>query len=311
MHKKPAEIDMAAASFGQRFTITPIQLITAYTAIANGGNLMKPRLVKELTDSQGNVVKKFDPEVIRTVISKQTADTEKQILEGVVSEGSGSNAYVKGYRVAGKTGTSETLQTKTEGRYIASFSGFAPADNPVINVLVVLDHPSGGQYYGGVIAAPVAGRIIEDTLSYLQVERRYTDKDKEMMVPEVYVPDVRNKTIEEAKKALSQFGLEYKVEGSGNNNRAIIMDQMPKPNASLPQKSVVILYTYKPDKEVMVTVPDLMNKSISDATQVLKDMGLNINVDGTGTVTHQDPEVGSQIPKGDVIDVEFRQLYED
>ena len=138
IHKKPTEMDMAAASFGQRFTITPMQLVTAYTAIANGGKLMKPRLVKELTDSEGNIVKKFEPEIVRTVISKRTSDTVREILEGVVSIGTGKNAYIKGYRVAGKTGTSETTES---GVYTASFMAFAPADNPVICVLVALYDP--------------------------------------------------------------------------------------------------------------------------------------------------------------------------
>lgn len=174
--EKPAEIDMAVAAFGQRFTITPIQLATAYTAIANGGKLMKPRLIKELTNSEGNVVKKFEPVVIRNVISKQTSDTLRDLLEGVVSEGTGKNAYVKGYRVAGKTGTSQTTESDV---YVASFVAFAPADNPVINVLVALLNPSGDSYMGSVVAAPVAGKIIEDTLNYLGVERIYTEKDLE------------------------------------------------------------------------------------------------------------------------------------
>jgi stage V sporulation protein D (sporulation-specific penicillin-binding protein) len=144
-HASPTETDMAAASFGQRFTITPMQLITSYTAIANGGKLMKPRLVRELTDSEGNIIKKFEPEVIRPVISKKTSETLSEILEGVVSIGTGKNAYVKGYRVAGKTGTSETTE---EGVYTASFMAFAPADNPVVCVLVALFNPQGGLIYG-------------------------------------------------------------------------------------------------------------------------------------------------------------------
>ena len=166
--KNPKEIDLAANAFGQRFNITPIQLATAYTAIANGGKLMKPRLVKELTDSEGTVVKTFEPEVTRNVISKQTSDTLKQILEGVVAEGSGKAAYVKGYRIAGKTGTSETT---TSDVYVASFAGLAPVDRPAINVLVTLFNPRGESYFGGAVAAPVAGKIIEDTLTYLGVPR--------------------------------------------------------------------------------------------------------------------------------------------
>lgn len=168
---KPAEIDMATASFGQSFQITPIQMITAYTAIENGGQLLKPQIVKELTDSKGNVVKLFGTQIIRNTISKQTADTLKRILEGVVSEGTGKEAFIESYRIAGKTGTSETFENgkRSKDKYVASFMGFAPADNPKISVLVILDHPGGDSYYGGKIAAPVAAQIIKyalDNINY-------------------------------------------------------------------------------------------------------------------------------------------------
>lgn len=310
IHKKPTEVDMAAASFGQRFQITPVQLITAYAAIANGGKLLKPNLIRELTDSEGNIVKKYEPEVIRNVISKETADTLKEILEGVVSSpnGTGVNAYVKGYRVAGKTGTSETTESKTKGRYIASFSAIAPADNPVICVLIILDHPDVYPHGGGVLAAPVAGKLIEDVLSYLEVERRYSDKDKEMMTEEVYVPEVRNKSIDDAKKSLSEFGLDYRVEGKGNNKSEIVVEQTPKPNAIIPKKSVVVLYTYKPEKETMIKVPDLTNKNIAEATQTLADLGLNIKINGIGIALKQSNQPGSEVAKGEVVTVEFRDL---
>ncbi|NSW90516.1 MAG: PASTA domain-containing protein [Firmicutes bacterium] len=307
-HSNPQEIDMAVASFGQRFQITPIQLITAYAAIANGGYLMKPRLIKELRDSQGNIVEKFEPEVVRQVISRETSETLREILEGVVSMGTGRNAYVKGYRVAGKTGTSETTESKTKGRYIASFSAFAPADNPVINVLVILDYPTGYSYMGGVIAAPVAGKLIEDILNYLGVERRYTEKDKEMIIEQVYVPDVRNMTLEEARNVLRNYHLEYKVEGDGNNKNITIVDQMPKPGASIPEKSVVILYTYKPQEYVNVKVPDLRNKTVYEATKALNDIGLNIKVNGDGVAVTQEVAPGTEIYKGSIIEVEFKHL---
>jgi stage V sporulation protein D (sporulation-specific penicillin-binding protein) len=304
-HATPTETDMAAASFGQRFTITPMQLITSYTAIANGGKLMKPRLVRELTDSEGNIVKKFEPEVIRPVISKKTSETLREILEGVVSIGTGKNAYVKGYRVAGKTGTSETTE---EGVYTASFMALAPADNPVVCVLVALFNPQGDSYMGGVIAAPVAGELIEDILDYLEVERRYTEQDKQMIVQEVYVPEVRGKSVEEAVKRLREFGLEYKIEGDADNKNAVVLEQTPKPDASIPQKSVVILYTYKPEEEIKVKMPDVLNKTISEATQALADVGLNIKVEGMGNAWRQEFQPGTELEKGKVVEVEFRYL---
>lgn len=302
---KFTEIDMAVASFGQRFQITPIQLISAYGAIANGGKLMKPRIVKELVDADGNVVEKFEPEVVRNVISQKTSETLRDILEGVVSEGTGKNAYVKGYRVAGKTGTSETLQ---KGVYIASFAGIAPADNPAICVLVAFDNPTGDSYYGGVVAAPVAGKIIEDTLSYLGVERRYNEKDLEMMAEEVVVPDIRDMTVEEAKKILKEKGLEWKIEGDNKSNDAIVKQQTPRAGAKIAKNSVVITYTYTPEIEKMVKVPDLSMKTVDEATRALNDAGLNIKVNGIGNAMAQSVEAGVEVPIGSVIEVEFRYL---
>jgi len=306
-HPKPTEIDMAVASFGQRFTVTPIQMITAYSAIANGGKLIKPKLVKELTDSEGNIVKKFETEVVRNVISKQTSDTLREILEGVVSEGTGRNAYVKGYRVGGKTGTSETTQ---EDVYVASFAAIAPADNPVITLLVVLFDPKGETHMGGAVAAPVAGKLIEDILNYLEVERRYTERDKQLMVQEVYVPEVKGMTVEEAVKKLREFKLEYKIEGDENNKNAVVMQQAPGPGTSIPEKSLVILYTYKPEAEVTVKMPYVINKTIDEATQALNAVGLNIKVNGMGVAVQQAVEPGTPVPKGKVIEVQFSHVDE-
>jgi stage V sporulation protein D (sporulation-specific penicillin-binding protein) len=304
-HPKPTEIDMAVASFGQRLTVTPIQLITAYTAVANGGKLMKPRLVKELTDAEGNIVKRFEPECIRTVISQKTSQTLLDILEGVVSEGTGSNAYVEGYRVAGKTGTSQTTQ---DNIYIASFAAIAPADNPVICALVVLFDPKGESYMGGVIAAPTAGKLVEEVLTYIGVERRYTERDKEMMLRETYVPDIRNMTVADAVKKLAEHGLEYRVEGDAANRDAIVLEQTPKPGASLTEKSIVILYTYKPAVETKVAVPNVLNKTIDEASKALKDVGLNIKITGMGTAVKQLTEPGEIVTKGEVIEVDFKYV---
>ena len=303
---KPKEIDMAVASFGQRFTITPIQLVTAYSAIVNGGKLMKPRLVKELTDSEGNVVTKFEPEVVRTVISKQTSDKMREILEGVVADpkATGNNAYVKGYRVGGKTGTSETTR---ENVYIASFCGFAPANDPKVVVLVALFNPQGESHMGGVIAAPVVGKIIEDTLNYMQVERQYTEEDMKSMAAAVTVPDVRNKSVGEAVKALKSAGLKYNIEGEGNTE-SIVVEQMPKPYAVVPEDSLVILYTYRPEEPETVLMPDLSGKTISEASYAMNRVGLNIKVSGNGTVYRQQYEPGTMIEKGSVVEVNFRNM---
>ena len=308
-HKKPKEIDMSAASFGQRFQITPIQIISAYATIANGGNLMKPRLVKQITDSEGAIIEKYEPEVVRKVISKQTSETLRGILEGVVSTGTGANAYISGYRVAGKTGTSETTETKTKGRYIASFSAIAPADNPVLCVLVVLDYPTGPfGHMGGVIAGPVVREIMKDSLDYLGVEKRFTAKEREdMQNPDsVWVPEIVGKTVADARKALTPIGLEYKVEGD-NNNDAIVREQSPK-GISLPKGSVVILYTYKPKTPKKVSMPNILNESVPEAIATLSRYGLNIEVVGVGVAVDQKYDPGTKVEEGGVIKVEFRSL---
>ena len=307
-HEKPVEVDMAVASFGQRFQITPLQLINAYGALANGGKLMKPLIVKEIKDSEGNIVKKYEPEVVRNVISEGTSRQIREILEGVVSIGTGKNAYISGYRVAGKTGTSETTETKKNNRYIASFSSFAPADNPVVCVLVILDFPTGPfGHQGGVIAAPVAREILEDTLEYLGVERRYTEKDEASMEQEVYVPDVREKTIAEARKILAQYDLRFKVDGEGNNNDMKVLDQTPKPDVSVPKKSVVVLYTVEQQNQT-VKMPDVLNMTVEEATNELNKRGLNIKVIGSGIAVRQEFNPGTQVDKGKPVEVEFRHL---
>jgi stage V sporulation protein D (sporulation-specific penicillin-binding protein) len=306
IHAKPMEIDMATASFGQRFQITPLQLVSSYAALVNGGNLMKPRLVRELRDSHGTVVKSFETDTIRTVISTETSDTIRNMFEGVVSEGTGKNAYVKGYRVAGKTGTSETLE---EGRYIASFAGFAPADNPMIVVLVVLDNPQGGAYYGGTVAAPVAGRIFEQTLNYLGVERIYTEEDRKNMAAEVYVPDIRQKTLSEAKKILTEVGLNMKLAHEKEQAMdEVVIHQMPMPGVFVAKDSAVIVYKDENEDEVLLEVPDVFGYSIQDASYILKTNGFNIRVFGVGNAFKQSVEAGADLPKGSIIEVEFKSL---
>ncbi|MEI6133007.1 MAG: penicillin-binding transpeptidase domain-containing protein [Bacillota bacterium] len=172
-HDKPDFVDMNVAAFGQRFNVTPIQLIMSYGAIANGGILFEPRIVSQVTDSKGNLVRTIKPTQVRRVISESTSKTIRDILTGVVDEGTGAKAYVDGYNVAGKTGTSQTVNTL---QYDASFAGFAPADNPRICVLVVMKNPQGVSHKGGIVAAPVASKIIEDTLTYLKVERKFDKK---------------------------------------------------------------------------------------------------------------------------------------
>ena len=301
-HENPMEIDMAVASFGQRFQITPMQIVSAYNAIANGGYLMAPLLVKEILDDNGNVVERFKPSVVRQVISEETSKTMAEVLEGVVSEGTGKNAFVPGYRIAGKTGTSETTE---DDRYIASFCGFAPADNPVITVLVMLDDPRGESIYGGVIAAPVVGSIIEQSLEYLQVPRK---GDEEHIERETVVPDVTGYSLEEAVNELKAGNLEYIIEGDETGDDLTVVYQFPKAGEILVEKSVVVLYKYMPEEIVTVKMPNLINKTLGEAKSTLNSLGLNIRVDGAGVCVAQTVYYGTELEKGSVVEVRFRHL---
>lgn len=317
IHTKPTEIDMATASFGQRFQITPIQLIQAYGAIANGGDLITPHVVKEVVDESGNVIKKFEPKVVRSVISRQTSDTLKDILKGVVDVGTGKNARIPGYKIGGKTGTSETRESEqllVQGknkRYIVSFSAIAPTDNPVICVLVVLDYPDIYNPGGGMLVAPVVGKLTDEILTYKGIEKEYSDADKKLLKQEVQVPAVKGKTVKEAINLLKQSKLEYKIEGSNKDLSAIVQEQTPKSTAILHENSIVVLYTYKPANEAEAMVPDVKNRTIDEATQAFKKAGINIVINGTGTAVSQEVEPGKTVKKGAVVEVTFRNIFED
>ena len=226
-HNKMSEVDIATSSFGQGFQITPIQLVTAVSAVINGGERMKPQIVKEIRNSNG-ILKTYEPEVISRVISEETSQQMREILELVVSlpTSTGKNAYVKGCRIGGKTGTSEKGNRDEEKR-IASFIGFAPANDPEIVCLIMLDEPQVDNKYGGTIAAPLAGEVIEDVLNYLGVEKQYTENEEPDVKQEI--PDVRTMDLTEAKKAVVDKKLNVQVRGDGDT----VVDQLPKPGTML------------------------------------------------------------------------------
>ncbi|MBO5733359.1 MAG: PASTA domain-containing protein [Clostridia bacterium] len=300
-------VELATASFGQGPKITPLQLISAVSAVANGGKLMKPYLVKQFTDESGTVVKTVEPTVVRQVVSEETSKTVCELLENAVTNGSGQNAYIKGYRVAGKTGTSEKLPRGSH-KYTASFVGFAPANDPQVACLVVVDEPAGGAYYGGLVAAPAVGKILEDTLNYLGVEPQYTEEEKTTI--DVGVPEVTGMELIAAKKKLSDMGLKYTIIGGGEN----VVRQMPASSAIVNSGSVVVLYTDNSENR-MVTVPDVTGKSLSVVKSKLSSNGLNLSIVGAGATgsssertvaASQMPAAGAEVPQGTVVKVEFR-----
>lgn len=305
------EADIATSSFGQGFNVTPLQLITAISAVINGGDLMQPQIVKEIRNDSG-VVKTYQPVVKNKVISKETSDTMRGILESVVSAptGTGKNAYIKGYRLGGKTGTSQK-GSRTGTKRIASFVGFAPADDPQIICLVMMDEPQVAVKYGGTLAAPVAGAIIEDTLEYLGVERQYTDEELAQM--SLTVPDVRGLSVEDAKSKLEAQKLAAKVVGEGES----VVDQLPKPGASITSGSTVILYMTESDEEILVSVPSVVGLSVSEAKARLEAAGLNFEAIGAGQsdenayAAKQSYAAGEKVHPATVVGVEFRHVSSD
>lgn len=294
------DTELATISFGQRFQVTPIGLITAVSSIANDGKLMEPRIVKEIRDSEGNVLSKNDPSVVRQVISKQSAEQVRNMMEYVVSKGTGGNAYIEGYSVGGKTGTAEQGIGENTW-YVASFVGIAPAQNPEISVLVALFDPKGASHGGGAIAAPVVKNIIEDTMRYLQIQPNVTGNENVGVI----VPEVRGLTIAEAKAKLNEAGLKASITGQ-QTETITIQDQIPKPNVEVLENSTVILYTETGIDKVTVTVPNVYGKTPAEATTILKNVGLNINIEGLGTAASQSPAAGGQAERGSIVNVNFK-----
>lgn len=298
------EVNLATMSYGHGIAVTPLQMVNTFATIANGGNLMKPRLVKELIDYEGNVVESYPPVVKKVVLSNQTSDTMLNLLEGVVKDGTGRKAYIPGYRVGGKTGTALKIidGRYAPGKYIASFGAIAPVDDPKIVVLVIIDEPSG-IYYGGTIAGPVMKSVIEDTLNYLEVPQVFTDEEREIIEDKVIVPEVRNKKIIEAGKILSELGLRYTTEYEEITTDSVILDQFPLPNTEVITGSIVDLsLNIKPS---YMTMPDLIGKTKDEVITILDELNLQYTLNGSGKVLSQSPGVGEEIIGDKDIIVDF------
>lgn len=229
-------VELATMSFGQSFQITPLQLLRAASAIVNGGYLITPHFAKGLADENGRLTEEFTYETGAQVISKETSETMKAILESVVSEGTGSKAYIPGYRIGGKTATSEKLPRRS-GKYIASFLSFAPAENPQVMALVLIDEPQG-VYYGGTVAGPVMQELLRNILPYLGMEAKYDEKEAEEAAElKTIVPDLLGMTLNEGKNALFQAGLSARLETEGET----ITGQMPPAGESVNKGTKVLL----------------------------------------------------------------------
>ncbi len=297
------EVELATSTFGQSFQVTPLQLSAAISAVVNGGDLIRPHIVKALTDSDGNVVKSFEPELVRKILSEETSKIMRGFIENVVTDGTGRGAKIEGYRIGGKTGTSEK-QPRGNQKYVASFLGVAPADDPELLCIVAIDEPTGDLYQGSQIAAPVVRNILEDTLRYLGYEKKLEGDDLKAM--QSNVPEIRGLALAEAKKQLAASGFAVEVIGDGEN----AMQQLPKPGASLAKGSTVIIYTHESEIS-KVMVPDVTGMNVADARAAIKGAGLNIEVIGASDeaskspASKQDPPAGSEVNPASTVRVEF------
>lgn len=304
-----SQVELASESFGQTLRITPIQMITAISAAVNGGYVYQPHVVKQIRNSDGNVKENIEPTLVRQVISEETSEAICNYLEGVVSEGTGKNAYIPGYRIGGKTGTAGKTDTGSEDesvkKYVCSFCGIAPADNPQIAILMIIDEPGVANPYGGTLVAPSVGKMFEEILPYLGVSPNYTDSEAKDLA--VSTPNVVKLKADEAKKKIEEAGLECTVIGDGKTVEA----QSPSGSSTIPAGGKVILYTDADTKRRKVTVPDFSGLTVSEANQVAIDAGLNMYINGNtsdSTAYSQSISYGEEVEAGTVITVSFRQM---
>ena len=303
--KDVGPVELATMSFGQRLNITPLQMVTAISAIANDGVLLQPRIVKQITNTETGAVTENPVTEVRQVISKQTADQVKSMMESVVTDGTGKNAAVTGYSVGGKSGTSEPIYTNTDAGYVASFAAISPIEDTQVVILVTLYDPPKSNHQGGTLVAPVVSQMLSEILPYLGIPS--TDTQIEDTSNLITVPDVRNKTVTEAEKILKDAGFTVKTYVNGDANSVLVSDQTPKPGASLAKNSIIILYGEGSEVSTSVTVPDLKGMNASQATAALKEKNLNISIQGKGIVVSQDYLIDEQVPEGTIINVTLKK----
>ncbi len=298
------EVELATMSFGQRFRITPLQMITAVSAVANDGVLMQPRIVKEVTNTDTGAVTTIEPVAVRQVISKETSSKLLDMLTTVVEDGTGKYAQVKGYSVAGKTGTSEPDPSDESRTYVVSFAAISPSESPEVVVLVTLYGPEaqGGTHSGSTQAGPVVGQILKEVLPYLGIPSD-TNASSET-IETTSLPNVKNKTIAEAEKILEREGFTCKIYGDSSD---IVTDQMPKEGTALVNGAIVCLYTEGNDTRVSQTVPSLKNMTYTEAKSALKKQNLNIKASGSGIVISQDIAAETSVEEGTVINVTLQK----
>ncbi len=294
-------VDLARIGFGQSVAVTPIQMITAFSAVVNGGRLMKPHIVSAVLDENGEAIQKTAAQVVLTPIKPETSAVMRDLLEQVVRDGGGHNAYIEGYRVGGKTGTAQVyIDGKVSSTvHIGSFIGFAPVENPRFAVLVTVDAADVPIDYGGTTAAPFARQIIADTLQYLGYPRAGTEEQKQVETPELV-----GLSLEEAARILRAAPLKWETDGVSDTVTA----QMPPRGTLLAAGSQVMLYTAPQEAatpDIMTAVPDVRGMSVVEASRALRARGLEMQLEGTGIAVRQSPAGGAYAAQGSRVTVTF------
>lgn len=299
--KHVGPVELATTCFGQRFTITPIQMITAASAIANKGTLVQPRIVTSIQNADTGSIKTIEAKNIRQVISTETAANICDMMKSVVEEGGGEAGRVAGYTIGGKTGTSEPNSNNPSAGYVSSFLAISPVENTKVVALLTLYGPQGKVYYGGKIAAPVVSQVLTEVLPYMQVPSNSNPSDGSSTSNRnlVTIPDLRGKTISEAKETLSSLGIKCIT---SSDSDAIVTIQNPKAGESIEKNGIVAIYSDN-SSAISVTIPNLKGMSLSQARAALLEQNLNIQYSGSGTVISQDRTAGSSVEQGTIIKV--------
>lgn len=295
-------VDLASESFGQSMGITPIQMLTAVSAVVNGGYLVQPYVVGQMLDSDGNVISATQTNVKRQVVSTKTSQEMTSAMEAMAEA---SAAAIPGYRIAGKSGTSQIKNETGSGRYVSSMACVAPADDPEIAVLVMVQEPTGDQYYGSKVAAPAVRQILADTLPYLNINPQYSSEEQEEL--ETKVPSLSGKLVSDAEDALDELGLDYEIMGDGET----VQEQIPQGGVGVADSSRVILYTEPGITHEKTTVPDLLNKSVGEAEDLLISAGLNMSIGSSRSSTSgaqvdtQSLAAGTEVEVGTVVTIAY------
>lgn len=310
-------IDLAVVSMGQNFAITPVHMITAACAVANGGYLVQPHVVDRMIDNEGNIINTIDKKYKRQVISEKTSQQLTEILFQNTHEGTAKSGYIEGYSICGKTGTSEKmdefLKHPERGKqYLSSYCGYASKDNPRYALLVVFDEPdynkNGGQTSGNAVAGPIFNSIMREVLPYLDVKSNYSDEEFDSMA--IFAPDVTGITLGEAYDLLDEEGLSYEVIGKEEDHRYSVTAQIPAAGTQMPKDGMIVLYTSGNEEDGVVTIPEFQGMTLAQAIEEGANAGVQVMVMGqvdedTSTAVLQDIAAGTETKRGTVVAVTF------